>query len=167
MLVRPATEKDISACQEIYDSARVYMRENDNASQWDGEYPGGYDVALGIEGGTSYVCEDEGEIVATFHFERNADDPSYRKIYEGKWKNDMPYAVIHRIAVRHHKRGIADYCFKWAFEQFPNIRIDTHDSNIPMKKCLLRNGFEYCGVIFIVDIEDKEKARRIAFQHTK
>ena len=159
MRIRPATAADIDAAAKIYENARAFMKESGNPNQWSGGYPNEKDVEMGINNGTSYVCEDCGEIVATFYFERNADDPTYRTIYEGSWKNDKPYAVIHRIAVKYHGRGIADFCFKECYKLLPNIKIDTHEDNIPMQKCLLRNGFEYCGVIYLANGD-----RRIAYQ---
>lgn len=162
MFIRQATDADVLAAKKIYESARTFMAESGNPNQWAGEYPNGYDVRLGIENGTSYVCEDNGEVVATFHFEKNADDPTYRKIYNGGWKSDAPYGVIHRIAVKYHGRGIVDFCFNECFKIIPNIRIDTHEDNIPMKKCLLRNGFEYCGVIYLQNGES-----RMAYQKAK
>ena len=159
MIIRPATVADLDAAAKIYENARAFMKESGNPNQWSGGYPNETDVEMGINNGTSYVCEDCGEIVATFYFERNADDPTYRTIYEGSWKNDKPYAVIHRIAVKYHGRGIADFCFKECYKLLPNIKIDTHEDNIPMQKCLLRNGFEYCGVIYLANGD-----RRIAYQ---
>jgi RimJ/RimL family protein N-acetyltransferase len=162
MFIRLANEADVNAAEEIYKSARKFMAESGNPTQWAGEYPNGYDVRLGIEKGTSYVCEDNGEILATFHFEANADDPTYHKIYDGDWKNDAPYGVIHRIAVKYHGKGIIDFCFDECFKIIPNLRIDTHENNIPMKKCLIRNGFEYRGIIYLENGES-----RMAYQKVK
>lgn len=162
MIIRLATESDVAAAAEIYDSARRFMKENGNPDQWRNEYPNHYDIEMGITNGTSYVCEDNGEIVATFHFQPNADDSTYHKIYKGRWLNNEPYAVIHRIAVKYHGRGIVDFCFKECFKLFPNIRIDTHQFNAPMIGALNRNGFEYCGIIHILNGEE-----RIAFHKIK
>ena len=162
MFIRLAKEADVNAAAEIYENARKFMVQSGNPTQWAGEYPNGYDVRLGIERGTSYVCEDNGDIVATFHFEANADDPTYRKIYDGEWKNSLPYGVIHRIAVKYHGKGIVDFCFNECFKLIPNLKIDTHENNIPMKKALLRCGFEYCGIIYLANGES-----RMAYQKTK
>ena len=159
MIIRPATKDDVAAAAQIYLDAKEFMKRNGNPTQWAGDYPAGWDVENGIADGTSYVCEDDGEIVATFYYEQNSDDPTYRKIYEGKWKNDLPYSVIHRIAVKYHGRGIIDFCFAECFKRFPNIKIDTHEANIPMKKCLERAGFDYCGIIYLPNGES-----RIAYQ---
>ncbi len=146
MIIRLATPADVEAANEIYEAARTYMREAGNPCQWNSVYPSKKDISDGITDGTSYVCEDNGEIVATFYF-KIGDDPTYSVITDGNWKNDKSYAVIHRIAVKHHGRGIVDACFDFCFEKFPNLKIDTHKDNIPMQKCLLRCGFEYCGII--------------------
>lgn len=159
MFIRLATEADVAAAEKIYDEARAYMKESGNPDQWKGEYPNGFDVREGIKNGTSYVCEEDGEVVATFHFEKSADDPTYRKIYDGKWASDGNYGVIHRIAVKHHGRGIVDFCFSECYKLSGSIRIDTHRANIPMQKVLKRCGFDYCGVIYLENGDE-----RIAFQ---
>ena len=162
MFIRPATYADISDAAKIYDDARSFMRESGNPTQWEGKYPGQNDIEEGIEMGTSYVCEDSGEVVATFHFEPLADDPTYRKIFDGCWKNDEPYGVIHRIAVKYHGRGIADFCYAECYKICQNLKIDTHKDNIPMQRSLRKNGFEYCGIIYVND-----GTPRAAFQKTK
>lgn len=162
MIIRPAKESDVEAAAKIYDDARIFMKESGNPNQWSGIYPNGDDVRLGIVKGTSYVCEDDGEVVATFHYERNADDPTYHMIYGGSWLCDGEYSVIHRIAVKYHGRGIIDFCYNECFKLQPNIRIDTHRDNIPMQKCLKRCGFEYCGIIYLKNGEE-----RLAFQKIK
>ena len=80
----------------------------------------------------------------------------------GRIEGDSPYSVIHRIAVKYHGRGIVDFCFNECFLELPNIKIDTHRDNIPMQKCLLRNGFEYCGIIYL-----KDGTERLAYQKEK
>ena len=155
MFIRLATREDIPAIEEIYESARIFMRENGNPNQWSGSHPNGEDALIGIGDGTSYVCEDGGEVVATFYFKMNADDPTYRKIHEGAWRSEEPYAVIHRIAVKHHGRGIVDFCFDECLRMFPNIRIDTHRDNIPMQRCLMRHGYEYCGIIYLANGDER------------
>lgn len=159
MFIRPATALDVSAADSIYKMAKTFMKKGGNPDQWTGDYPSGYDVELGIAEGVSYVCEDEGEIVATFLFKPYADDPTYHKIYDGEWLSDEPYSVIHRIAVKHHGRGIADFIFSECFKILPNIKIDTHRDNLPMQRCLEKNGFKYCGIIYLENGDE-----RLAFQ---
>ncbi|MBP3402195.1 MAG: GNAT family N-acetyltransferase [Clostridia bacterium] len=162
MNIRPATLADVEAAAEIYDNARAFMRESGNPTQWPGAYPAREDIIDGINSGVSYVCCENDEIVATFHFEENARDAVYKNIFDGEWKSNDPYAVIHRIAVKYHGRGIVDYCFSECFRRFPNLKIDTHEDNIPMQKCLRRAGFDYCGIVFLQD-----GSKRLAYQKTK
>jgi GNAT superfamily N-acetyltransferase len=161
MIIRKATEKDAVEANAIYDAARKYMRDNGNLYQWSAEYPGINDILTDIPEGTSYVAEDDGEIVGVFHF-HIGEDVTYKKIYEGRWKNDKPYAVIHRIAVKYHGRGIADFIYSECFKLYPNLKIDTHKDNYPMQKSLVKNGFEYCGIIHLLSGEE-----RMAFQKTE
>ena len=161
MIIRPATLADVDAANEIYDMARGFMRESGNPNQWNSVYPGKKDISDGIADGTSYVCEEMGEVVATFHFSVG-DDPTYKVIYDGEWQNSEPYAVIHRIAVKYHGRGIADFCYRECFRIHPNLRIDTHSDNLPMQRSLGKNGFVRCGVIRLENGED-----RVAYQKTK
>ena len=158
MIIRKAKKEDLTEIDLIYKSAKSFMKENGNPYQWSGDYPSAYDAECGIESGTSFICEDGGEVVATFAFGTDGE-PTYDKIYEGDWKNHKPYAYIHRIAVKTHGKGIVAFCFNECFKMFPNLKIDTHRDNIPMQKALLRAGFEYCGIIYLENGEE-----RLAYQ---
>ena len=159
MLLRLATVDDVNEANEIYSAAKNFMKSNGNPDQWSGNYPDKSDILDGIERGVSYVLVDDGEIVATFHFEMNAKDSCYERVHGGGWKNEKPYAAIHRIAVKHHGRGLVGICFDECYKRFPNLKIDTHRDNIPMQKCLTKNGFEYCGIIYLENGDE-----RLAYQ---
>ena len=53
-----------------------------------------------------------------------------------------------------------DVCLK---NDIFSLRVDTHENNEPMKRILEKQGFEYCGVIFL-DREPDVGAKRIAFE---
>ena len=158
MLIRKTTAADIEAAAAIYDSARAFMKESGNPNQWNGTYPNSDNILADVKNGGSYVCEDNGEIVAVFYF-CIGNDPTYNNIYDGEWKREGEYAVIHRIAVKYHGRGIADFIYAYCFNTHPNLRIDTHRDNAPMQRSLLKNGFEYCGIIYLTSGDE-----RLAFQ---
>ena len=162
MIIRPATYADVEAAAKIYDAARAFMKESGNPNQWNGIYPNGEDVLEGIADGTSYVCEEGGEVVASFYFKPEADDPTYHKIYEGEWLSDAPYGVIHRIAVAKQGQGIVGKCIDECFSRCHNLRIDTHRDNLPMQNALKKHGFVYCGIIHLENGDE-----RIAFQKRK
>lgn len=158
MLIRKTKPCDIQEISEIYCNAKKYMRENGNPTQWKDSYPNAESATLDMEEGIGYVCVDNGEIVAVFAF-CVGNEKTYDKIYDGEWLNGEPYAYIHRIAVKKHGVGIVDFCFKECFKKYGNLKIDTHENNIPMQKVLLRNGFRLCGKILLENGEE-----RLAFQ---
>ena len=158
MIIRKSEPKDLEKIEKIYSLAKSFMRENGNPNQWKGDYPNAIDAEEDIKNGIGYVCEDEGEVVAVFVYKIGVE-PTYNKIFCGEWKNDLPYAFMHRIAVLYHGKGIIDFCFNECFKLYPNLKIDTHRDNIPMQKVLKRNGFECCGIIYLENGEE-----RLAFQ---
>lgn len=162
MLIRKAAVRDLDTIMAVYDSARRFMRENGNLTQWVNGYPSRELVTEDIAAGRSYLClDEEGEILAAFCF-IVGDDPTYHVIREGRWKNDAPYGVIHRLGVCRHRTGAASFCINWCWEQHHNLRIDTHSDNLPMQRCVLRSGFTYCGIITLADGTD-----RMAYQRTE
>ncbi len=161
MIIRKTTEADIKEAVKIYEIAREYMRASGNPDQWQNGYPSEDDVRADISSGGSFVCEDNGEIVGVFYF-MPENDPTYKTIYHGEWKNALPYAVIHRIAVKYQGRGLVKTCFDYCYGQHKNLKIDTHRDNLPMQKALSKNGFEYCGIIYLENGDE-----RLAYQKTQ
>ena len=108
--------------------------------------------------------DDSGEeILGAFYFAIE-EDASYQEIFEGKWKNQEAYGVIHRVASSGSGKGFAAACFDWCREQClasgcRNLRIDTHADNKVMQHVLEKNGFAYCGKIYLQD-----GAMRLAYQ---
>ena len=62
--------------------------------------------------------------------------------------------VIHRVAIAdgYRGKGVSDILFR-SFEKLAvskgisNLRIDTHEQNIPMQRVLARHGYAYCGTV--------------------
>ena len=108
MLIRKTTQADVDAVAAIFEDGKRFMRENGNMDQWNLGYPNRDTVIEDIENGVGYVCEENGEILATFMF-KIGNDKTYEIMYEGSWKNDEPYAAVHRVAVKKHGAGIVDF----------------------------------------------------------
>lgn len=157
MEIRKASRSDWEEIRKIYADARQFMAEHGNAGQWGTNEPREELLLDNIAQEKLYVCT-EGSIAAVFYFAAE-EDPAYRTIEDGAWLNDEPYGVVHRIASARTVRGAASFCMDWAFRQTGNIRIDTHEDNIPMQNMLQKNGFRYCGKIHLENGEP-----RIAFQ---
>lgn len=157
MTIRKTTSADLDAVMEIYAYARAYMHESGNPNQWHGSHPPQVLIESDIKAGLSYVCEAENKVVAVFYFNVE-QEPTYSKI-DGKWLNSEPYGVVHRIARGPDAKGAGAACLKWCQAQHPNIRIDTHRDNTAMLKLLGKLGYVYCGIIWLVNGDE-----RLAFQ---
>jgi GNAT superfamily N-acetyltransferase len=158
MNIRLAKLEELPALLDIYDGARLYMRENGNAEQWSGGYPNAEVLTEDIENGRLYVCEDAGVLLGVFcYFE--GTDPTYTKIYDGEWLDEKHVGVMHRVAVAVHRKGVASFCYEYCFEKSKNLRIDTHRDNIPMQRSLVKNGFRQCGIIHLLNGDE-----RLAYQ---
>ena len=153
MIIRKTEPRDIAAIDKIYSDAKEFMKNNGNPTQWPGEYPNAKDAESDMKRGIGYVCEDEGRVVGVFAFAVE-EEKDYDVIYNGKWLNSEPYAYIHRVAVAAHGRGVVDFCLGYCYGQYPNIKMDTHRDNIPMRRVLVRNGFVECGTIKIATGEE-------------
>ena len=146
-MIQKATLSQLPQIMTIYAKARAFMAQTGNPDQWGTAYPGADMIQRDIISGKCYVNSLEDKIRAVFYFGVEAD-PTYSYI-EGNWLNDAPYGVIHRIAVVESGKGTAAECFAFAAERCGNIRIDTHEKNIPMQHCLAKNGFIRCGTIYL------------------
>ena len=156
-MIEKATLSQLLQIMAIYERARTLMAETGNPDQWGTAYPPEEMIRQDILDGKCYVNLEGDTIRAVFYFAVEAD-PTYGYI-EGAWLNDAPYGVIHRIAVGENGKGAAAECFRFAYSKCPNLRIDTHEKNIPMQRCLAKNGFTRCGIIYLEDGDP-----RIAYQ---
>ena len=159
-MIQKATLSDLPQILAIYENARTFMAQNGNPHQWGTNYPPEAMIRQDILAGKSYINRKNGEIAAVFYFAVE-EDPTYGYI-DGAWQNDRPYGVIHRIAVSSSGKGVAAECFDFALNHCDELRIDTHADNIPMQRCLAKNGFSRCGIIYLEDGDS-----RIAYQKVK
>lgn len=148
MTVRKATEKDIDKMMVVYARAKELMDENGNPTQWRKGYPTRDMIMMDVASDCSYVIEERGIIHAAFFF-KEWEDPTYKVIVDGNWKNTFPYGVIHRVASDGTLRGVMDTIVGFCKEKTRNLRCDTHEDNKVMQHCLEKNGFERCGIIFV------------------
>lgn len=152
MHIQSATPQDLNSIMPIIDEARGIMRENGNMTQWSNGYPSSEVILNDINNGHGFVCILEDEVVGYFCFIAGDNpEPTYNVIEGGEWLNNDPYGVIHRLASGRKSRGIARAAFDFAFTITGAIRVDTHHDNLPMQNFLKKNGFDYCGVIYVND----------------
>lgn len=158
MKIRKTQLGDFDAVLGIYAQAREFMRKMGNPGQWGDAWPPRDLIQADIQQQKSYVCVKETEekageiaeeILAVFFLEV-AEEPTYAEIYEGSWlEENRPYGVVHRIASR--GQGAGGFCLQWALAECGNIRIDTHEANLPMRSLLKKLGYQYRGTIYTHD----------------
>ena len=159
--IRQASQADIPQLKEIFAFAHTFMANTGNPTQWAANYPSDELLRSDIASGDSYVIMSNGDIAATFVL-REGPDPTYDRIYDGKWLNDEPYAAIHRIASNGKVRGMMHTAMQFAKQRYRNIRIDTHCDNAVMQRAILKEGFKYCGIIHCWN-----GSERLAYQYAE
>lgn len=153
--VRWGKIEDVTRLNEIYGTAREFMRATGNPNQWKNTNPTEEQILEDIEKNRCNVIYDESGIHGVFALCQE-EDPTYKYIEGGQWLNNEPYVTIHRIASDQTTRGIfhvaMDECKKYA----NNIRIDTHKDNVVMQRILEQCVFQHCGVIYLANGEPRE-----------
>lgn len=158
MEIRKTQPEELNILIRMYENARIFMASHGNPLQWGNTYPTPQILMDDISSGNSYVCVEHNKIIAAFYYKEGIDD-TYVRIYEGQWVNEAPYGVVHRITSDGTIHGAASFCLNWAFNKCGNLKIDTHRDNIVMQHLLDKNGFKYCGVVYLED-----GSERIAYQ---
>lgn len=161
MKIRKAGREEIQTILELFERGRHFMAEQGNPNQWGTAYPPRSVIEADIQSGNSYVCEEEGEIAATF-FYRTGEDKTYSAIQDGEWLQNGPYGVVHRIVSAGTVKGAAGFCLEWALSRCGCLRIDTHRDNKAMQNLLKKQGFTYCGIIHVED-----GSERLAYEKIK
>lgn len=157
--IRKSILADLPVILSLRDQAREIMRSYGNTFQWPDGYPRDDMFRKDIELGGSHVMLDEaGNIVGTFAL-LPSPEVTYNVIYDGQWLNEEPYHVIHRIASTPDSHGVLNALLGYCENQVSNIRIDTHEANVIMRKGLERHGYQYCGIIHLLNGDE-----RLAFQ---
>lgn len=160
-MIRKAKLEDLEDILNIYHYAREYMKKNGNSTQWGNIHPAQSLIEEDIKKGISYVLYDDEGLYGVFAL-IYGKDPTYQKIYEGKWLDDTLYATIHRIASNGRKMGVFKEGIDFSKEIYNHLRIDTHENNKVMQHSILKAGFKYCGNIITSD-----NTPRLAYEYIK
>ena len=165
MKIRHTAEQDFDRVMAIYAHARAFMAAHGNPNQWGPtHWPPEALIHADIAAGSSYVCEQDGRVIGTFYFIQGKEiEPTYAHIADGRWRDDSPYGVVHRIATDGTVRGAGAFCIDWAYAQCGHLRIDTHGDNTVMQGLLKKLGFVQCGIIHVVEDNDP----RIAYEKSE
>ena len=158
-IIREARPTDMAEIMQVMDAAKGIMRQSGNMHQWGDGYPSEAVITADMERNGGFVIEDGGKVVGYFAF-LPSPEPTYSKIYEGEWIDDtLPYHVVHRIASYPDAHGIFRSIMGFCLSHDTNIRIDTHRDNKIMQHNILKHGFTYCGIIYLLSGDE-----RLAYQ---
>lgn len=150
LAIRPATSADNAAIDYLYQQAREFMAANGNPTQWVGNFPNSSILQDDMKAGNVFVCcdlQENGESPVVGVYALATTEPVYNNLKGGKWQKNDPFVVIHRMATKQGK-GVGSFIFREIQKQYPYIRIDTHEDNVPMRSLLQKLGFVYCGLVF-------------------
>ena len=146
-----AQKEEIDQCFEILNSARAFQREQ-GFVQWPDGYPPRSAIEEDVHSGKGYVVKVDGQIACYMCIGLDGD-PAYPAI-KGAWHSDLPYVVIHRLAMapQFRNKGLSTRVFALIEEfckgaKISNLRIDTDEKNLRMRYVLEKNGFSYCGTV--------------------
>ena len=156
-MIRKANKNDLNGIMKVVKSAQTFLKEA-GVDQWQNNYPNEDVLKKDIDNNNLYVYELDDKIVG-FCAIIFGNDVTYNKIYDGKWLNENDnYVTIHRIATlkEYQKHNIASEFVLYAkdlaiMNKLGSIRIDTHKDNIAMNSFLIKNGFSKCGIIYLLD----------------
>lgn len=158
-------KEEIDRIMELVAAAQGWFRDR-GIDQWQDGYPTPAVFEADIARGSSYVGELDGRVLLTGCLSFDGE-PTYREIFDGRWLNEAPYGVIHRLVVdpAWKGRGLAGeflhFCYAEALRRgVENIRIDTHLQNLPMQRLIARHGFLHCGRILLESGADREAYQR-------
>lgn len=150
MIIIKGTYTDISEVLKLVESQKAYLKKM-GIPQWQGIYPNidtfNEDVLLN----RLYLLKEEDKLAGIFALVY--PDHNYDYIENGHWTSDTPYVAVHRLCISDEfkGKGFASYIFSYLKERYNHIRVDTHDLNKAMNKCLKKNNFSYTGIVYMED----------------
>jgi hypothetical protein len=163
---RKATKTEINQIMNIFSQAQEHLRLK-GVNQWQNNYPNLEIIEKDIKNENGYVITKNSKVIAfiTVIF---SPEISYEIIYDGKWISNGEYAVVHRMAIDNDYKKTILASFSLLLKNIEqiclnkniySIKTDTHRNNLSMQKILKKNGFKYCGIIYLAD-----GSERLAFE---
>ncbi|MCI6636484.1 MAG: GNAT family N-acetyltransferase [Clostridiales bacterium] len=174
MEFQKAGEAQIERLAALYADARAAIAAF-SIDQWQDGYPRVSDIEndirrdelwIGMTGeridcAAALLCGKPGE---------TSVEHTYDRIEDGAWLTctRTEYAAVHRVACASWARGtgcasrMMTYLAELARGKGKlSLRIDTHEGNLAMRKMLAKNGFVYCGVIYLAGGDKRVAYERI------
>ena len=159
--IRLAAADDLPDILKIYQTARKFMAQTGNGTQWGDTYPPVSLLLSDMEKNQLYVITTNHVIHGVFVFMEDPE-PNYETMESGAWLSDAPYRAIHRVASDGKQKGIVSRCMNYCKSICGHLRIDTHENNHVMQHVLEKNGFQKRGIIHL-----DNGSPRIAYEYVR
>lgn len=160
MRFRKASKKDIENIMDIIRQGQEYLKKQ-GVPQWQNNYPNRETIESDIYNGYAYLVEDNLKLVGTVAVSFDGE-LTYDEIYQGQWLSHDDYCVVHRMAIHKESRGMGVAPFLMSCieslckeKNINSIKVDTHRNNIPMQQFLKKIDFQYCGIIYLADGDER------------
>jgi len=160
---RRAEEKDVAQIMKVIRDAQATLKE-DGVNQWQDGFPTEEVIHEDMSVRSAFVILVD-DIVSGFFVLAFGIEPDYVKPVRGAFKNNEPYAAIHRTAISKEckGKGVSRFMFQAAFDEIRKAgiayaRIDTHHDNKRMRHIMTREGFEETAVIVLSSNGDERIA---------
>ncbi|MCX5775368.1 MAG: GNAT family N-acetyltransferase [Firmicutes bacterium] len=158
-----ARYEDLPAILSIIHEAQAFLKTQ-NSGQWQDGYPTEGILQNDINQQRLYVARNGNDVCgvcAVLNY-----DPDYSSLTSGSWIIKVPYLVIHRFAVsdKYRRSGVGKYMLSETEklakrQQIIDIKVDTHEKNVPMISLLLKSGFEKRGEVLL-----EQTKQRVVFE---
>lgn len=145
--IRTAAMEELPEILQVFEYARGFMAANGNPTQWGNAYPPVETLAEDIEKGQLYIAVHDGSICGAFVFFLGGESDYVR--IDGQWSSDDDYGTIHRVASNGTVPGVFAACIDFCGSKCRYLRIDTHENNKVMQHVVTKQGFSYCGIIYL------------------
>ena len=159
---KKATLDQIDEIMIAVEDSRELLKEQGNG-QWQDGYPNRDSFVEDIKNGRLFAIFDDNDpeiLVGVCAITYSEED--YNHLYEGKWLTDLPYVVMHRVALKkeYRNKGYGKRLFEIFIdvaqkEGFHSLRIDTHEFNSIMRHIIEKFGFVYCGKAILTPNKDR------------
>lgn len=173
---RPALREDFDRVSALLDVGHETFAALGIDEGRNKKYPSSRRLMHSIKNSTTHVVEDEQKnLIAVFAVSFSPDKNYANGLQNGAWLThddgtDQPYAELHWVAVDYpaRRRGVGMFILDKA-DQIAraggraSIRADVYHDNTPMRKLLVKHGYEHCGDLVIKDVFGREK-RRAAYE---
>ncbi len=151
--IRQATLRDLPFVMNGINEAKKQLAMH-QSGQWQYGEPSEKTIHQDVTSGQYWLLVMDHQIIggcALMTHER-----AYEHLTTGQWLNNDPYRVIHRFFIHpdRQQKGYANM-FLSLLEHMVlnqgvhNIRVDTHERNIPMRKTLERAHFVFIGEAYL------------------